>query len=81
MDWFTIAAYDNADVVQVEKDVKQTLKRIHRVAPKDERAFGSFNLGEVFNRIMGFARGMTFLSLIVGIATIIAGVIGIGNIY
>lgn len=80
VDWFTIAAYDNADVVQVEKDVKQTLKRIHRVAPKDERAFGSFNLGEVFNRIMGFARGMTFLSLIVGIATIIAGVIGIGNI-
>lgn len=29
---------------------------------------------------MGFARGMTLLSLIVGIATIIAGVIGIGNI-
>ena len=78
--WFTIAAYDDADVVQVEKEVKQTLKRIHRVSPKDERAFGSFNLGEVFNRIMGFARGMTFLSLIVGIATIIAGVIGIGNI-
>ncbi|MGB1970873.1 MAG: ABC transporter permease [Flavobacteriaceae bacterium] len=78
--WFTIAAFDDADVVQVEKDVKQTLKRIHRVNPKDERAFGSFNLGEVFNRIMGFARGMTFLSLVVGIATIIAGVIGIGNI-
>ena len=80
VDWFTIAAYDDADVIQVEKDVKQTLKRIHRVSPKDERAFGSFNLGEVFNRIMGFAKGMTFLSLIVGIATIIAGVIGIGNI-
>jgi putative ABC transport system permease protein len=80
VEWFTIAAYDDADVIQVEKDVKQTLKRIHRVSPKDERAFGSFNLGEVFNRIMGFARGMTFLSLIVGIATIIAGVIGIGNI-
>ena len=80
VEWFTIAAYDDADVIQVEKDVKQTLKRIHRVSPKDERAFGSFNLGEVFNRIMGFARGMTFLFLIVGIATIIAGVIGIGNI-
>lgn len=80
VEWFTIAAYDDADVIQVEKDVKQTLKRIHRVSQKDERAFGSFNLGEVFNRIMGFARGMTFLSLIVGIATIIAGVIGIGNI-
>jgi putative ABC transport system permease protein len=29
---------------------------------------------------MGFARGITFLSLIVGLATILAGVIGIGNI-
>ena len=78
--WFTIAAYDDADVVAVEKDVKAALKRIHRVSPKDERAFGGFNLGEIFNKVVGFSKGMTLLSLIVGIATIIAGVIGIGNI-
>ena len=78
--WFTIAAYDDADVVAVEKDIKAVLKRIHRVSPDDERAFGGFNLGEIFNKIVGFSKGMTLLSLIVGIATIIAGVIGIGNI-
>ncbi len=80
VDWFSIAAYPDVDVVQVEENIKSTLKSIHRVHPDDERAFGSFNLGEIFNRIMGFSRGMTFLSLIVGLATIIAGVIGIGNI-
>ena len=78
--WFTIAAYDDADAVSVEKDIKTLLKRIHRVSPEDERAFGGFNLGEIFNKIVGFSKGMTLLSLIVGIATIIAGVIGIGNI-
>ncbi len=78
--WLIIAAYDDADVVKVEENVKSILKTIHHVNPKDERAFGSFNLGEVFNRIKGFANGMTFLSLVVGIATILAGVIGIGNI-
>ena len=78
--WFTIAAYDYADVVAVEKDIKAALKRVHRVSPDDERAFGGFNLGEIFNKIVGFSKGMTLLSLIVGIATIIAGVIGIGNI-
>ena len=78
--WFSIAAYNDADVVQVEKDVKSVLKSIHRVHPDDERAFGSFNLGEIFNRVMGFAKGITFLSLIVGLATILAGVIGIGNV-
>ena len=29
VDWLTIAAYDDADVVAVEEQVKQTLKRIH----------------------------------------------------
>lgn len=80
VDWFSIAAFADADVLKVEKDVKSTLKKIHNVSPDDERAFGSFNLGEIFNRIQGFAKGMTFLSLIVGIATILAGVIGIGNV-
>lgn len=78
--YMCIAAYDDADVVQVEKDVKSILKSIHRVDPEDERAFGSFNLGEMFTKISGFAKGLTFVSLIVGIATILAGVIGIGNI-
>lgn len=80
VDWLTVAAFDDADVVKAEKDVKAVLKNIHRVDPKDERAFGAFNLGEIFNRITGFAKGLTFLSLIVGIATILAGVISIGNI-
>jgi len=78
--YLCIAAYDDADVIQVEKDVKSLLKNIHRVSPDDERAFGSVNLGEVFGRVMGFADGLTFMSLVVGIATILAGVIGIGNI-
>lgn len=78
--WLAIAAYDDADVIKVEQDVKNVLKKIHQISPDDERAFGSFNLGELFNKINGFAKGLTFLSLIVGVATIIAGVIGIGNI-
>lgn len=78
--WFSIAAYDDADVLKVEENIKNLLKNIHHVHPDDDRAFGSFNLGEQFNKIVGFADGITFLSLVVGIATILAGVIGIGNI-
>lgn len=78
--WLAIAAYDDVDVMKVEEDVKTVLKKIHQISPKDDRAIGSFNLGEIFNKIRGFSKGLTFLSLIVGIATILAGVIGIGNI-
>ena len=78
--FFMIAADENIDGVQVEKDIKATLKQIHKVDPNDERAIGGFNLGEVFRKTMNFANGLTFLSLVVGIATILAGIIGIGNI-
>jgi len=80
VDWFAMAAYNDADVIAVEEDIKAALKVKYRVHPDDERAFGSFNLGEVFNRIKGFSSGMNILSVVVGIATILAGVIGIGNI-
>lgn len=80
LDWMVIAAYDDADIVQVEKDIKKVLRRIHNVAPEDERAFGSANFGEIFNKIKGFVTGIKFLTWFVGIATLIAGVIAIGSI-
>ena len=80
VNFFMIAADENIDGVQVEKDIKATLKQIHKIDPNDERAISGFNLGEVFKKTMNFANGLTFLSLVVGIATILAGVIGIGNI-
>ena len=78
--FFMIAANESADGMKVEKDIKATLKEIHKIDPNDERAIGGFNLGEAFRKTMNFAHGLTFLSLVVGIATILAGIIGIGNI-
>ena len=78
--FFMMSAFQDADVVEVEKEVKLVLKDIHNIAPEDDQALGAFNLGEVFKKTIKFADGLTFLSLIVGIATILAGIIGIGNI-
>jgi len=78
--FFMMSAFQDADVVEVEKKVKLVLKDVHNIAPEDDQALGAFNLGEVFKKTIKFADGLTFLSLIVGIATILAGIIGIGNI-
>ena len=78
--WMVIAAYPDADILEVEKDVKTVLKRRHNVHMEDERAFGSFNFGEMYKRITGFVGGIKFLTWFVGIATLIAGVIAIGSI-
>jgi len=78
--WMVIAANKEADILEVEKNVKTLLKRRHNVNQEDERAFGSFNFGEMFNKITGFVKGIKFLTWFVGISTLIAGVIAIGSI-
>ena len=78
--WMVIAANKEADIIAVEKNVKTLLKRIHDVNQEDERAFGSFNFGEMFSKITGFVKGIKFLTWFVGISTLIAGVIAIGSI-
>lgn len=78
--WMMITANQGADIEQLEKDVLQTLKTLHKVHPEDKRAFGSVNLGVEIAKVTGFLTGMQFLTWFVGIATLIAGVFAIGNI-
>ena len=78
--WITVTGEDGYNIRQIESDVKLVLKNLNFVHPDDDRAFGSFNLGELFDRFEGFLMGMQFLTWFVGIATLIAGVFAIGNI-
>ena len=75
-----ITGYDYVNPEYLETTVLDNLKLRKDGSPDDDRAFGSFNIGALFESIIKFSRGMIFLSLVVGIATIFAGVIGIGNI-
>jgi len=78
--WMMITGKPGFEITQIEADVKLLLKNLHDVHPEDNRAFGSFNLGEEIKKITGFLTGMQFLTWFVGIATLIAGVFAIGNI-
>ena len=78
--WMFISGYDYVNLKYLEETVVDNLKVLKTVAPEDDRAFGTFNIGSLFESIVKFSSGMIFLSLVVGIATIFAGVIGIGNI-
>ena len=80
VDFLLIAAYPEADIVKVEADIRAVLKELHHISPIDKRALGGFNIGKMFKQITQFASGMTFLSMVIGLATIIGGIIGIGNI-
>ena len=78
--WLTITGKPDYNIKQIENDAKLLLRNMNKVHPNDNRAFGSFNLGERFEQLTGFLTGMQFLTWFVGIATLIAGVFAIGNI-
>ena len=80
VDFLLVSAYPEADIVKVEADIREILKKLHHVSPNDKRALGGFNIGKMFKQITQFASGITFLSMVIGLATIIGGIIGIGNI-
>lgn len=78
--WVMITGQPEYSIKQIEADAKLLLKNLNKIHPDDKRAFGSFNLGDEFEKVTGFLIGMQFLTWFVGIATLIAGVFAIGNI-
>lgn len=78
--WFVLVAKPGVDVAVVEKQAKLLLARKHRVDPTDELAFGSFNLQDMYNKMNLLFIAISGISWVVGIFSLLAGAIGIGNI-
>ena len=78
--WFSITSIENVPASVVEEKAIKLLAQRHNVHPEDEEAFGHFNLEENFKQMKGLFTGISGLIWIVGIGTLMAGVIGISNI-
>src|SRR5690606_20629221 len=78
--YFALSALPEYKISDIENEVNSILKKRHRVAPDDPRGIGGFNLEEQFERINGLFSGIGLFLWIVGIGTLIAGVVGVSNI-
>ena len=78
--WFAIKAKDNVSAEEAEKHVMSILKERHKIAPNDLKAIGHVNLAVEYKKLNGLFIGIEVLVWIVGIGTLLAGVIGISNI-
>ena len=78
--WFSIIAEPGEDVARIETDIKHLMARKHKVDPTDDNAFGSWNMQDMYGKMSGLFIAISGLSWSVGLLTLIAGVIGIGNI-
>jgi putative ABC transport system permease protein len=75
-----MTAKPGTDGPELERAVKEALKRHHRVAPTDDLAIGSFNAFKMFKKFDNIFFGLWLVSWVVGVATLLAGVVGVSNI-
>lgn len=78
--FFSVTANKGTSVSELEEKLKRILKERHKIAPDDMQAIGSFNIEAEFKKFSALFFGIQALTWIVGIGTLMAGVIGVSNI-
>ncbi len=78
--FFSVTSQPGIPVSRLEERLKELLKERHHVAPDDLQAIGSFNIEVEWKKFNSLFNGIQILTWIVGIGTLLAGIIGVSNI-
>ena len=78
--FFSVTAQKGYSVSNLQEKLQRILKERHKIAPDDLQAIGSFNIEAEFKKFSALFLGIQGLTWIVGIGTLLAGVIGVSNI-
>jgi putative ABC transport system permease protein len=78
--FFSVTSQKGYKVSDLEEKLKKILKERHKVAPEDLQAVGSFNIEKEFVKFSSLFLGIQVLTWIVGLGTLLAGIIGVSNI-
>lgn len=78
--WFGFIPSDGVSGSEAEEVIKEVFRKRHKIAPEDRAALGSFNVEAEFKETQGLFTGIAAFSWLVAIGTILAGMIGVGNI-
>ncbi|HIW97612.1 MAG TPA: ABC transporter permease [Candidatus Tidjanibacter gallistercoris] len=80
VDMIVVTAEDGASIEKVEEQCKRIIAANHIISPDDKKAISGFNLGEEFEKLNGLLGGIGLLTWIVGLGTLLAGIVGVSNI-
>ncbi len=78
--WYSITAAEGYKASDIERQARKLMRERHKIHPDDDRAVGSWNMEEEFNKFTTLFAGINTLIWIVGIGTLFAGVVGVSNI-
>lgn len=79
-----IAVTTGASSVEESKAIHEQIKNVmaqrHHFDPKDTKAMFSYNALEDFQQVLSLFRGIRIFMWVIGLGTIIAGIVGVSNI-
>jgi len=75
-----VVANENVSMSVLEPQVETLLKARHNIAPTDNFALESINVEKIFKQFEMLFTGIAVLIWIVGLGTLLAGVVGVSNI-
>lgn len=76
----TIGGATPEESLVIEQNIRERLAALHQFSPEDKRAVWINNTTDQFMQVVNVLNAISLFVWIIGIGTIIAGIVGIGNI-
>lgn len=80
IDILFVAAHERYSMIDWQETFVAYAKELHHINPRDEEAISVYNTAEYQEEMGGALAGINMLCWLVGIGTLLAGLIGISNI-
>lgn len=80
VDVIMFVAKNNTRIADLKNRLRHVVYTRHAISPSDEGAMWIFDISERFEMVNNLFRGVSLLAMFIGFSTLMAGIIGIGNI-
>lgn len=80
IDALMITVKDGYKVAELTDPIRRVVYSAHYIHPSDKEALGVMDISELFEMVDNMFLGLTILALFVGFGSLMAGIIGVGNI-
>lgn len=80
VDFLMFTAVPGVDPSEIQPSIERIIKSNHQISPEDNSAINMMNVAEQFRMVDNVFFGVSLLALFVGAGTLLAGIIGVGNI-
>lgn len=75
-----VAGKEDTPSKEVEKACREQVYARHIISPDDEKAMWCMATAEMFDKVMNLFAGIALLTWVVGLGTLLAGIVGVSNI-